>query len=67
MNKPLKLIPPAQAEILFDQALREDAYRARSQNRTESTEWSENSCWDDDESDTDRRMPAILTLGKARR
>jgi hypothetical protein len=67
MNKPLKLIPPAQAEILFDQALREDAYRARSQNRTESTDRSEASLWDDDESDTDRLTPALLTLGNARR
>jgi len=67
MNKPLKLIPPAQAEALYDQALREDAYRVKSQNRIDTTDWAEATAWDDDESDTDRRLPAILSMGSARR
>jgi len=67
MNKPLKHIPPAQAELLYDQALREDAYRVKSQHRNDSSDWAEASAWDDDESDTDRRLPAILSIGNARR
>ena len=66
MNKPLKLIPPAQAEILYDQALREDAYRVKSQNRMDVFDWAEAMVWDDDESDTDRRQPATLSIGSAR-
>ena len=67
MNKPLKVIPPTQAEVLYDQALREDAFWAKSQNKIDASDWAEAMVWDDDEPDTDRRPPVLLTMGSARR
>lgn len=59
MNKPLMIIPPAQAEALYDDALRNDAIRVQLKLAPNKVSRDESQAWDDEDANPDRQMPSL--------